>query len=192
MISHIYPNFLEDVQEYKASVRHWEELWRQVGKCELEKYQWTYPWISTGSPDILDGNPIFSAFSPVLLRGIRIIQHEPTSSKLEIQAWPDYVGGDIADPASIRELAISCTLSSETARIALDLCARGLLEVPCRSGSRLGYWSRIRLVLNSTLAHFSAPSSPAAARSRGRAAIASRSPLWLQGAARRAASGRRG
>ncbi len=121
MISHIYSNFLEDVQEYKASVRHWEELWRQVGKCELEKYQWTYPWISTGSPDILDGNPIFSAFSPVLLRGIRIIQHEPTSSKLEIQAWPDYVGGDIADPASIRELAISCALSSETARIALDL-----------------------------------------------------------------------
>jgi hypothetical protein len=115
MISHIYPNFLEDVQVYKASVRHWEQLWRQLGRFEIEKYQWTYPWISTGSPDI------FSAFSPVLLRGIRIIQHEPTSSKLEIQAWPDYVGGGIADPASIRELVIACALSSETARIALDL-----------------------------------------------------------------------
>jgi len=160
MISHIYPNFLEDVQEYKASVRHWEELWRQVGKCELEKYQWTYPWISTGSPDILDGNPIFSAFSPVLLRGIRIIQHEPTSSKLEIQAWPDYVGGDIADPASIRELAISCALSSETARIALDLMR------PWVAGSSVPFGVRAGLLVPNTSSNsvesFYVPLGPAA------------------------------
>ncbi len=121
MIAPIYPRFLEDVEEYKASVRHWEELWQQVGKSELVKYRWTYPWISTGSPDLLDGNPIFSAVSPILHRGVRIIQHEATSTGLEIQAWMDHVGGDKTDQTRITELVISCALSMETATSALNL-----------------------------------------------------------------------
>ena len=121
MIRHLWVNFLEDVQEYRSSEKYWEACWQQVSQSERERHRWTYPWISTGSPDTLDGNPIFSAASPVLRRGIRIIQHEPTSSKLEIQAWSDFVGGDSTDPASIKELVIACALSSEAARIALHL-----------------------------------------------------------------------
>ena len=121
MIVHLYSRFLLDINEYRASEAYWKNRWNNVETDSLYRFKWTYPWLSTGSPDYLDGNPIFSAFSPVLLRGVRIIQHEPTSKRMEIQAWPDFVGGNYYDPAAVRELVISCALSEAAADWAFSL-----------------------------------------------------------------------
>lgn len=121
MFTHIYKNFLADVDEYRASERFWEDLWLRECPEASQRFKWSYPWVSTGSPDCLDGNPIFSAYSPLLHRGIRIIQYEPTSRKLELQAWPDFVGGSCFDPDAIPELVISCALSTAVADWATQL-----------------------------------------------------------------------
>jgi hypothetical protein len=121
MIKHLYKNFLNSIEEYRASEDFWRDRWQREGFPADQRLGWSYPWISTGSPDFLDGNPIFSAFSPSQRRGVRIIQHEPTSRKLEIQAWPDFVGGRYYDPDAIQELVISCALSEAAADWALAL-----------------------------------------------------------------------
>ena len=121
MKNHLYENFLNDIDEYRASEAFWRARWQRECFDADPRFDWSYPWISTGSPDYLDGNPIFSAVSPSLRRGVRIIQHEPTSRKLEIQAWPDFVGGSYNDPHAIQELVISCALSEAAADWAMSL-----------------------------------------------------------------------
>ena len=95
MIKHLFVNFMYDERDYRASEHYWEALWLRTNSDMIKDYNWVNPWISTGSPDCLDGNPIFSAFSPSLRRGVRIIQHEPTTERLEIQAWPDFVDREL-------------------------------------------------------------------------------------------------
>jgi len=64
---------------------------------------------------INDGNPIFSSFSPILRRGIRIVQQEPIEPGLDFQVWLDSFGGSPSDPDSIDELVIACVLSDVAA-----------------------------------------------------------------------------
>ena len=115
MIVPFYPKFLTDIHENRASEEYWRNRWNNLAVDSLSRFQWTNPWLSTGSSDFLDGNPIFSAYSPVLSRGVRIIQHEPTSTKVEAQAWPDFVGGNEYEPLMISELVLSCALSADAA-----------------------------------------------------------------------------
>lgn len=121
MVNNLFPQFLEDTGQYEASERYWQDLWDQVEPSHRNRFRWAFPWIGTGSPGIKDGNPIFSAYSPVLGRGIRVIQEEPAGSGLDIRVWLDTFGGDITDPDRIHELVISCTLSDATAYIARTL-----------------------------------------------------------------------
>ncbi|HWE38783.1 MAG TPA: hypothetical protein VG406_19700 [Isosphaeraceae bacterium] len=120
MLKYLYKDFLDNVDEYRASEGYWIRRWQEAIDIH-SRPGWSYPWISTGSPDLLDGNPIFSAFSPSKRRGVRIIQHAPTSQNVEIQAWPDFVGGDFYDPDVIQELVISCALSEPAADLAIAL-----------------------------------------------------------------------
>jgi hypothetical protein len=117
----IYPGFLENPEEYEASELFWVALWNQVDALGRERYGWSYPWVGTGSPLIKDGNPIFSAHSPRLRRGVRVIQSEPLDQELDIQVWLSTFGGTKFDPDSIHELVIACVLSDEAARLALSL-----------------------------------------------------------------------
>lgn len=121
MITNLFPHFLEDAEQYELSERYWRDLWERTAPAHREQFQWKSPWIGTGSPDIKDGNPIFSAHSPALKRGIRVIQEEPIGSELDIRAWLDTFGGDLAGPDQIHELVISCTLSDAAASIARRL-----------------------------------------------------------------------
>ncbi len=120
-MDHLYSNFLKDLQQYRLSESYWETLWQQISNTDRGKYGWTGPWLSTGAPAILDGNPIFSAWSPLLRRGLRVIQHEPTTSNPELIAYLDTVGGTALDPESVKELVISCALSKTAAGEALSL-----------------------------------------------------------------------
>src|SRR5437660_4102959 len=107
MVNHFYPNFLRDDREYALSEEYWARLWDQVDPQGRTRNGWRQPWFQPLPRTLGEGNPIFSAVSPTLRRGIRIIQHAPTGLGPEIQAWPDYFGGSPADPERIEELVIS-------------------------------------------------------------------------------------
>jgi hypothetical protein len=118
----LYQNFLNDPQEYEQAQAHWKQGWQDlVRKLRLEK-SWTSPWLNTtfadGTP-FRDGNPIFTAVCTSRHLGIRVIQLEPLANSPELEFWTDTFaeGG----PQAIRELVISCALSQETFRAALDL-----------------------------------------------------------------------
>jgi|RhiMetdeSRZDD1v2_1073273.scaffolds.fasta_scaffold49377_5 hypothetical protein len=118
MIHHLFADFLDDSNVYRQVVEYWRDLWTRLEPLKRGQLEWIEPWLSTGAPTILDGNPIFSAYSPKLRKGIRVVQYPPASADdVEFDYWLDTYGGDITDPQSIQELVISCALSEESARL---------------------------------------------------------------------------
>jgi hypothetical protein len=121
MVNNLYPRFLDDPEEYRLSELFWLDLWSEIDPFHRESLGWTHPWLGTGSPQIKDGNPIFSAYSPILGRAVRVIQEEPATSTLDIQVWLDTFGGDITDPDRIHELVVWCALSDVASKVARSL-----------------------------------------------------------------------
>lgn len=119
----VYPRFLVDAEEYQLSERCWRDLWCEIDSIAGPSFGWTSPWL-IASARLRDGNPIFTAVSPKLRRGIRVIQEDPIDLKPEFCAWLDTFGGDITDPDAIHELVISCTLSAEATGFARSLFLR--------------------------------------------------------------------
>jgi hypothetical protein len=115
MVKNLFGNFLEDPDEYQQSERYWMGVWSEVVGSARYDDKWQTPWLGTGSLLIKDGNPIFSAFSPVLRRGIRVVQQEPIEPGLDFQVWLDTFGGGPTDPDSVHELVIACVLSDVAA-----------------------------------------------------------------------------
>jgi hypothetical protein len=130
MADHLYPRFLRDSNEYALSERHWARLWEEVDPPARIAKGWQQPWFQPLPPSLGEGNPIFSAVSRMLRRGIRVIQHEPTESGLEIQAWFDVFGGGLDDPERIEELVISCALSDAASSVARLLIERWISGGP--------------------------------------------------------------
>jgi hypothetical protein len=122
MVTHRFAKFLENPSEYARAVDYWVELWERVDPLRRLLDGWKYPWLSTtrgdGSLD-LDGNPIFSAFSPIRRKAVRVIQHPPTTDRDEFDCWEDTFGGPRTDPEAIWELVIACALSDEAANKAI-------------------------------------------------------------------------
>jgi hypothetical protein len=121
MVTYIYPNFLQTDREYALSEEHWVKLWNQVDPRGRALHGWHQPWFQPLPRSLSEGNPIFSAVSPRLRRGVRVIQHAPTEPGLEIQAWLDFFGGGFHDPDSIQELVIACALSDLASQGAFSL-----------------------------------------------------------------------
>lgn len=115
MITYMYECFLHDVAEYRLAEAYWNDVWDRIDLLPRVMFHWVTPWVGTGSPVLLDGNPIFSAHSLTLRKGIRIIQHPPARDGRELEFWQDTYGGGVTDPESIRELVIACALSDVTA-----------------------------------------------------------------------------
>jgi hypothetical protein len=122
MVEHLYPNFLHDESIYAQVEQFWIDLWGKIDPAIRDG--WQQPWFQPLPPSISEGNPIFSAVSPFLKRGIRILQSEPVEKGLEFVAYPDTFGGSTFDPNAIHELVISCALSDAAARIGLSLITR--------------------------------------------------------------------
>jgi hypothetical protein len=122
MDKYLYRNFLSDSVAYDAAEslwsKHWEELRERVG----DPNEWETPWLNTrfadGTP-CRDGNPIFSAISPLHRRGIRVIQLEPAADPRELYFWIDTF--DEGGPNGIDELVISCALTRETLMDAMNM-----------------------------------------------------------------------
>ena len=121
MVRHIFADFLRDERVYAQTERYWLDLWNGVDPQDRDDNGWKQPWFQPLPPGLSEGNPIFSAFSPNLKRGIRILQSEPTEKGIEFYAYPDTFGGTIFDPAAIHELVISCALSDIVSHLAMSL-----------------------------------------------------------------------
>ena len=121
MVDHLYPNFLHDGRQYRLAEEHWLGLWQRVDPPARERFAWQQPWFQPLSRSLGEGNPIFSAVSPMLRRGIRLIQHAPTEPGLEIQAWLGSFGDNRSDANRIEELVISCALSDQATEVASSL-----------------------------------------------------------------------
>src|ERR1700691_4518852 len=116
MLKHIFPNFLQDEQVYAQSEQYWIDLWNQIDPTARDRGGWVQPWFQPLPPALGEGNPIFSAVSSKLRRGIRILQSDPTEKGVEFFAYPDTFGGTVFDPTAIHELGISCALSNLAGR----------------------------------------------------------------------------
>jgi hypothetical protein len=125
MVEHLFSSFLEDREEYGQAVDYWVKLWEDVDADLREQFGWKHPWMVSDwrTHDVfMDGNPIFSAYSPQVQKGIRVIQHPPhTFDEIEFDMWLDTFGGPSSDPNAIRELVICCALSEEAAGRAYEL-----------------------------------------------------------------------
>src|SRR5262249_34699842 len=118
----LFPNFLQDANEYQQAEalwrHHWDEVVRQAGEAEW----WKTPWLDTallsGTP-CRDGNPIFTAASLSRPQAVRVIQLPPAGNPSELYFWTDVFAK--GEPEEKKELVISCALSRQTLLDAVDL-----------------------------------------------------------------------
>jgi hypothetical protein len=108
----LFPDLLKDSSAYARAQRHWEAVWMKVLSTTDLAQAWQSPWMSNPFPD---GNPIFTAVSPSLHRGVRIIQEEPGEpDDTDLDWWLDHFG-EQNEPDAIHELVIACCPSRENA-----------------------------------------------------------------------------
>jgi len=127
MVEHLFTDFLKDDRSYNEAVRYWEDLWLKTDEVSRKLGGWKYPWMSrqfVDGTEIRDGNPIFSAWSPQLRKGLRVIQYEPTKDSCELSFWLDDCGEN-AD--CVQELVVACGLSDESSILAFTLMSSWVL-----------------------------------------------------------------
>ena len=125
----LFPNFLNDSQEYCQAEavwrKHWNDLIQRVGQESL----WESPWLNTNFANGMpcrDGNPIFSAVSPNRRLGVHVVQLPPSDNPHELYVWTDTFAK--GSPEAIEELVISCVLTDRTLLDALDLMKHWIIE----------------------------------------------------------------
>jgi hypothetical protein len=114
MAKPLFPNFLNDPNEYRQAETLWRERWDELVRRVGQERQWVTPWLKTtfanGTP-FADGNPIFSAVAPERRLGVRVVQVEPCEGPPELSTWTDTFAE--GEPEAIKELVIACTLTRE-------------------------------------------------------------------------------
>jgi hypothetical protein len=124
IVTLLYPNFLSDHGEYRQAEALWSEEWAKLLQVTQDEARWETPWVAStfanGTPR-RDGSPIFSAVCPSRKLGIRVIQNEPSDDQGELHFWTN-IWAD-GEPEAIKELVISCVLSTETLHASLDIMA---------------------------------------------------------------------
>jgi len=128
----LYPKFLTDEQQYEQAQALWHDRWQSLIRSDARHGLWMTPWLSTtfadGTP-CHDGNPIFSAVCPSLHLGVRVIQLEPSGEPRELTFWIDTFG---EGGEAVKELVISCALTAETLRDALNLMSQWITQKEVR------------------------------------------------------------
>ncbi|KKW11166.1 MAG: hypothetical protein UY48_C0024G0007 [Candidatus Gottesmanbacteria bacterium GW2011_GWB1_49_7] len=111
---YIYQDFLKSADHYQAAISFWQDLWEHIDPIRRHLYRWVQPWMTINPMQVMDGNPIFTAYSPTINKGIRIIQYPPEPNSPDLVVWHDTFGGQITDCDAIHELVIACALSYQT------------------------------------------------------------------------------
>ncbi|MGH7134187.1 MAG: hypothetical protein ACREHD_00520 [Pirellulales bacterium] len=142
-MQYLFPDFLSDHHEYAKTEAYWlHEVWERIPESYRRFGGWRPAWFTAGPPH--DGNPIFTAVSVSLRKGVRVIQYEPlmTGVSLELDFWLDTVGGPATDPRTFQELVIACSLSMESAALAhkfISAWLTGSIEMMTSSNDREGF-----------------------------------------------------
>lgn len=97
---YLHPELLRDPRAYAEAERFWQSVWEQVDPFRRLFLGWESPWLAT---DGLDGNPIFTAWSPIRRLGLRVIEFEPQRDSDNLQFWLDSFDA----PLTINELVIA-------------------------------------------------------------------------------------
>ena len=123
MTRRLFPDFLDNAEQYQASERYWEQLVGEVAESLGQPGEW-HRWIprryADGTPFELDGNPIFDGRSQRLNRAFRIIQHRPLGNDIELAAWVKTYEEEFTDLPR-EELVINLSLSEESTQLAKAL-----------------------------------------------------------------------
>ena len=117
----MFPNSLTDANAYDASAKAWTGAWSATDEFVRRIGQWTTPWLDESWRD---GNPIFSAWSRTLRRGLRIIQHDDSTA---FSVWRNTFGGRGSADA-VDELVVSCALTDETLERVQNLMSHWLVD----------------------------------------------------------------
>jgi hypothetical protein len=125
MNSPIYPDFLEDEEQYAAS----EGLWRNVFNEILDAIDSSAMWeawrpraYANGTAFPRDGNPIFDARSLELRRAVQIIQWPCKTGEVEISAWlRELPNPEEEESLPMLELTLNLSLSEQTLALARAL-----------------------------------------------------------------------
>lgn len=119
----LFPDFLEDPEEYKRCETYWLSLWGEILSQNLSEDKWQAPYYGTAFVDgteMKDGNPIFSAICLEKNIALRIIQGDPGCELFAYFVhWDDLAGIN----QEITELVISLILTPDTVSQARDLIA---------------------------------------------------------------------
>jgi len=139
MTHKMFEKFLEDVEQYAACERYWEQLGQEIAESLGQTSEWQQ-WIPrqspNGTPYEKDGNPIYDARSERLDRAFRIIQYSPVSDEVEIAAWlKSYEEFEYRDVPG-NELVINLSLSQESAQLAKALIYKWMIPDTTQSDMR--------------------------------------------------------
>jgi hypothetical protein len=134
MTTRLFPNFLVDESEYRASERYWEQMQDDILLTLGSQDEWrrSQPlYFGDGRTLMEPGNPIWDARSERLDRAYQIVQRAPSRAHVpEITAWIKNYEDDLYRGSGFprTELVISLALSDQTAAIAHEILRSWMSE----------------------------------------------------------------
>jgi hypothetical protein len=142
----LFPQFLDNEDEYRRSVEFWEQLVSEVASSlDIDDSSWR-PWVPRvyadgKTPIDTPGNPMIDRRSDTLGRAFQVIQHRAVEEDADVAAWISrYEHDDAYDLKDFPrvEMFIALSLSEETALTARRLLTSWMSpETPIEDTERL-------------------------------------------------------
>ncbi len=123
-MKYLFPNFLNDVQQYAESQKFWEDLCLQILSKHTQSDLWI-PWFGVekiasaeDNAILYEGNPIYWVDNPIQLKSVKIIQQDPKiHTKWEMAAWINAVGDKHSELGLMKQLVFTCNLTLGNASV---------------------------------------------------------------------------
>ena len=120
---HLFPNFLENPDDFRASVEFWDRLCKGIVEEAGQLHEWK-PWFSTAASAgnlIDDGCPIYSLINQQQGKGFSITQERlDKKDEIYVSACTRFYGETSPD-GKVQHLVIYCELSEEAAEVVKEL-----------------------------------------------------------------------
>ena len=126
--TYVHADFLESGPAYEEARRFWRSLWEEAQSPHAS--DWQTPWLAEPVAALQDGNPIFTAWSPPLRRGVRIVQRPASRDVPDLGYWLDMFGGDGHEPDAVEELVVNCSPAVELVPRLRSLLSRWMSGAP--------------------------------------------------------------
>jgi hypothetical protein len=105
-MTYLSVDFLTSPEKYEEARAFWRSLLEEAQmRCDSK---WQEPWLKEPPAELRDGNPIFTAWSPVFRRGLRVIQRPASLQIPDLSFWLDVFGGDLHEAGAVEELVLNC------------------------------------------------------------------------------------